>query len=50
MKTNKFKQECDISLCMEKLCKGIINPCIHKNKCMLRRAYITINLIGDHKS
>ena len=58
LKTNKFKQECDISLCVEKLCKGITyvyikfikNLCIHKNKCMLCRAYITIYFIGDYKS
>ena len=28
VKTNKVKQECDIFLCMEKLCIGIIGVCI----------------------
>ena len=49
VKTKKFKQECDISLCMEKMCKGIIHVYINL-KCMLCRAYSTIYLIRDYKS
>ena len=33
VKTNKFKQECDISLCMEIMCKGIIHMYIKISAC-----------------